>query len=89
MYFEDILAVSGSWKEHVVHLGRLFEALKEAGFKCKRKKCSSGSVKLDFLGHIVGVGVISVPEARVREIREHLYPKSRKQPRAYLGLIGF
>ncbi len=30
VYIDDILVVSGSWAEHKVHLGKLFEVLKEA-----------------------------------------------------------
>ncbi len=67
----------------------LFEVLKEAGLTVKRKKCSFGRVKLEFLGHVIGGGVINVPEARVKAIREHPLPRTRKQLRAFLGLIGF
>ncbi len=73
----------------MVHLGRLFEALKEAGLTCKRSKCCFGKVRLEFLGHVVGGGVINVPETRVRAIREHPLPKTRKQLRAFLGLVGY
>ncbi len=54
VYIDDILVVSGSWAEHKVHLGKLFEVLKEAGLTVKRKKCSFGRVKLEFLGHVTG-----------------------------------
>ncbi len=71
-----------------MHLGKLFEVLKEAGLTVKRNKCSVGRVKLEFLVHVIG-GVINVPEARVKAIREHPLPRSRKQLRAFLGLISF
>ncbi len=41
-----------------------------------------------FLGHEIGDGVIWVPEARAA-IRNHPVPKTRKQLRAFLGLIGY
>ncbi len=63
--------------------------LKEAGLTCKRSKCCFGKVRLEFLGHVVGGGVINVPETRVRTIREHPLPKTRKQLRAFLGLVGY
>ncbi len=87
VYIDDILVVSGCWSEHLVHLGRLFEALKEAGLTCKRS--CFGKVRLEFLGHVVGGRVINVPETRVRAIREHPLPKTRKQLRAFLGLVGY
>ncbi len=89
VYIDDILVVSGSWGEHLGHLRRLFEVLETEGLTCRRSKCVFGRVKLEFLGHIVGDGVINVPEARVRAIRVHPRPKSRKQLRAFLGMVGY
>jgi len=89
VYIDDILVVSSSWEEHVVHLRKLFGVLKVAGLTCRRSKCCFGKVKLEFLGHVVGGGVINVPEARVRAIREHPLPRTRKQLRAFLGMVGF
>ncbi len=63
--------------------------LKVAGLTCRRSKCCFGKVKLEFWGHVVGGGVINVPEARVRAIREHPLPRIRKQLRAFLGMVGF
>ncbi len=62
---------------------------RRSGLTCKRKKCCFGKRWLEFLGHKVGDGVISVPAARVRAIRDHPLPKSRKQLRAFLGLVNY
>ncbi len=89
VYIDDILVVSKSWKEHLEHLRKLLEVLRRSGLTCKRKKCCFGKRWLEFLGHKVGDGVISVPAARVRAIRDHPLPKSRKQLRAFLGLVNY
>lgn len=60
---------------------------KVAELMCRRSKCCFRKVKIKFLGHVVGVDVINVPEARMRVIREHLLPRTRKQLRAFLGLV--
>ncbi len=44
---------------------------------------------MEFLGHLVGDGTISVSAARVGAIRSHPLPKTRRQLRAFLGLVGF
>ncbi len=41
------------------------------------------------LGHFIGEGMIRVPEARVKAIAEHPVPRTRKQLRAFLGLMGY
>ena len=89
VYIDDVLVVSGDWETHLVHLKRLFGVLREAGLTCKREKCQFGRVKLQFLGHWIGDGVVSVPEARVKAIREHPLPRTRKQLRGFLGMVGF
>ncbi len=89
VYIDDILVVSESWEVHARHLRRLLEVLREAGLTCKRSKCVFGKRRLEFLGHVIGDGYMSVPEARIVAIREHPVPRTRKQLRAFLGLIGY
>ena len=55
-----VLIVSGSWKEHLGHLGRLFRVLGKEGLTCRRSKCVFGKVQLEFLGPVVGGGVMNV-----------------------------
>ncbi len=89
VYIDDILVVSGDWRSHLGHLERVLEALRKNGLTCKRSKCSFGRRTLEFLGHQLGGGSISVPAARVEAIRNHPLPKTRRQLRAFLGLVGF
>ncbi len=89
VYIDDILVVSRSWGVHLEHLRELFRTLKEAGLTCKIGKCEFGRKKMMFLGHEIGEGAICVPEARVQALREHPRPKTRRQLRAFLGLVGY
>ncbi len=89
VYIDDILVVSRNWEEHLGHMRELLETLREAGLTCKRSKCCFGRKTLEFLGHQIGGGTISVPAARVRVIKEHPRPKTRRQLRAFLGLVGY
>ncbi len=89
VYIDDILVVSKSWKEHMADLECVFSALAEAGLKCKISKCEFGREKLEFLGHQIGGGVMSVSEARVTAIREHPQPRTRRQLRSFLGLLSY
>ncbi len=89
VYIDDVLVVSECWEVHLKHLEEVFEVLKVAGLTVKRKKCVFGKRKLEFLGHLIGDGVVSVPGDRVRAIADHPMPRSRKQLRSFLGLVGF
>ncbi len=79
VYIDDILVVSLNWELHLGHLRLLFSVFRDAGLTCKAVKCCFGKRKLEFLGHWIGGGVVSVLEARVRAIKEHPLPKTRKQ----------
>ncbi len=89
VYIDDVLVVSECWEVHLKHLEEVFEVLKLAGLTVKKKKCAFGKRKLEFLGHLIGDGVVSVPGYRVRAIAEHPMPRNRKQLRSFLGLVGF
>ncbi len=89
VYIDDILVVSDSWEVHVRHLRCLLGVLREAGLTCKKSKCVFGKRRLEFLGHVIGDGMMKVPEARIKAIENHPVPRTKKQLRAFLGLIGY
>ena len=70
-------------------LREVLKCLKEAGLTCRLKKCEFGRARLVFLGHEIGNGVLSVPEARIKALSEHPKPNTKKQMRAFLGLANY
>ncbi len=86
---DDTLVASGSWEEHVRHLKEVLGCLKNAGLTAKSSKCEFGKRKLSLLGHEIGDGGLSVPEARVEGIRKIEKPRTRKQLKSFLGVINF
>ena len=44
---------------------------------------------MEFLGHCVGEGRRSIPERRVEAIRSYRKPRTKKQLRAFLGVVSF
>ena len=60
-----------SWDDHLVHVQQVLDALNDAGLTASPSKCVFGARSLSYLGHLVGVGYVSVPEARVRAIKEY------------------
>ena len=88
-YIDDVLVFSDSWEDHLVHVQQVLEALKEAGLTAKPSKCVWGARSLSYLGHMVGVGYVLVPEARVREIKEYRRPVTKRDLRVFLGTVGY
>ena len=79
-YIDDIVVFSKNGKEHVEHLRKVFETLKQHGLTVKLAKCEFGRTKVEYLGHIIGGGVLAVPAHRAAAMSEFLLPKTKKQP---------
>ena len=52
-YIDDIIIVSKSVEEHLVHLEEVFRRLIEANVKLNPKKCSFVKQKVEYLRHVV------------------------------------
>ena len=53
VFFDDILIYSKSWEEHVQHVDRVLQLLKEKELYAKPSKCFFGIKEVEYLGHIV------------------------------------
>ena len=61
IFIDDVLIYSSTWKEHLDHIRGVLEALNEAGLTAKPNKCVWGARSLEYLGHGVGNGLVSIP----------------------------
>ena len=74
---------------HLEHLRSLFIKLREADLKLKEVKCNFLKKNIQYLGHIIsGKGITPLPE-KLESIQKILPPKSPKEVKQFLGLIGF
>ena len=77
-YIDDVIIFSNSWVEHLQNIQLVLEALRKNGLKVKASKCQWGAKSLVYLGHEVGCGRVSVPEAKVEAIRKFVNLKQRR-----------
>ena len=74
---------------HLGHLMLLFERLRSADLKLKEVKCNFLKKHIQYLGHIVsGEGITPLPE-KLDSIQKMLPPKTPKEVKQFLGLIGY
>jgi len=88
-YMDDIVVFSSSWEDHVRHVRSVLEKLKEAGLTASPKKCHWGGSCVEFLGHMIGGGKMSLPQHRVTALAKYERPRSKKGLRAFLGSVSF
>ena len=88
-YIDDVVVFNRTWNSHLQHLRRTILTLREKGFTIKLSKCHFAQDSVEFLGHRVGSGKIGPQETKVAAIRDFQQPKTKKNLRAFLGLIGY
>ena len=88
-YMDDLIIFSGCWEDHVKHVRQVLSKLRTAGLTANPAKCRWGGTRMEFLGHLVGEGTMSVPQHRVEALAGYTRPTTKKGLRALLGTIGF
>ncbi|CAM4493500.1 unnamed protein product [Lepidochelys kempii] len=88
-YLDDVDIFLDSWAEHLEHLQKVFECIREAGLTVKAKKCQIGLNRVTYLGHLVGQGTINPLQAKVDALQKWPVPKSKKQVQSFLGLARY
>ena len=88
-YLDDIIIFSKTKEEHLQHLEEIFTRLRKFGLKMKREKCSFFKKHIQYLGHLVSEkGFKSLPE-KLESIRKMPAPRTAKEVKQFLGLIGY
>ena len=88
-YLDDIIVFSRSEEEHLQHLEEIFKRLRHFNLKMKREKSSFFKKHIQYLGHLVSEqGFEPLPE-KLEAIRNMPHPKTPKEVKQFLGLIGY
>ena len=88
-FIDDVVIHSNCWADHEKHLRSVLTKIKEAGLTAKPSKCSVGHAKVQFMGHLVGKGVIHPLQSKIEVIRNYPIPKTKKQVRQAIGLFSY
>ena len=88
-YLDDIIVFSKTEEEHLRHLEEIFKRLKHFDLKMKHQKSSFFKKHLQYLGHLVSEkGFEPLPE-KLEAIHTMPHPKTAKEVKQFLGLIGY
>ena len=88
-YLDDIIIFSLTEEEHLQHLEEIFVRLRKFGLKMKHEKWSFFKKHIQYLGHLVSEkGFEPLPE-KLESIRKMPAPRTAKEVKQFLGLIGY
>ncbi len=88
-YLDDIVIYSETWEKHMEHIREVLQCLQEAGLTVNSWKCVIAKAETEYLGFVIGKGVIRPQVEKVRAIEVCPQPRTRKELRSFLGMAGF
>ncbi|XP_038050657.1 uncharacterized protein LOC119723850 isoform X2 [Patiria miniata] len=88
-YIDDVLIYTDTWVRHLQVLKEVLQRLQTAGLTARPSKCYIGCKSLEFLGHIVGNGVLRPRPGKVEQIVHAARPVSKKEVRSFIGLLSY
>lgn len=89
LYFSMILVYSTTWKEHITHLKEVFTILRQHQLYANKGKCNFGNTHIEYLGHIISKGIISIDSSMVEGVLQWPTTISMKELRGFLSLSGY
>ena len=90
-YLDDIIVYSYTWEEHLNHLRKVLQRLKDKGLKLKATKCHLFRKEVKFLGRVVGECGYRMDEGNIAAVKalSEFIPKTVSDVRVLLGMLGY
>lgn len=89
VYLDDIVIYASSIPEHSVKLKSIFDRLRTNNLKLQPDKCEFMRREVAYLGHAISENGVSPNPDRIKAISTYPVPKSPKQIKQFLGLVGY
>ncbi|GJP60468.1 hypothetical protein CLOP_g17684 [Closterium sp. NIES-67] len=89
VYLDDILVYSHDMQQHVEHLRRVFEILRQERFYVKLSKRDFALEKVQFLGHIISAQGFHVDPKKIEAVCMWRTPENVKELQQFLGFANY
>jgi hypothetical protein len=65
VFFDDILILSNSWTEQLLHLRAVLNVLRTNSLHVKRSKCSFATPTVSYLGHVISAEGVAMDVSKI------------------------
>ena len=89
VYMDDVVVFSKSLSEHIDHIRVIFKKFRETNLKIQLDKSEFLSKEVAFLGHVITPEGIKPNPSKITAIKAYPIPKTQKEIKAFLGLVGY
>ncbi|CAI7815552.1 unnamed protein product [Closterium sp. NIES-53] len=89
VYLDNILIYSKNVKEHVEHLRKIFEILRENNFYMKLSKSDFALKKMHFLEHMVSAEGLHMDPRKIEAVKMWKLPENVKELHQFLGFANY
>ncbi|SRR6266498_1153109 len=89
VYLDDILVYSDIFKEHLLHLRKVFTKLRVVNLIIKLKKCKFGQRKIKFLEYTIGTDRLRTDSENIEKIINCLVLINVTGVRKFMGLCNY
>jgi len=76
-------------EQHLATLDKVFQKLKDAGFKLKQNKCVFLADSVTYLGHCIDSHGLYPVEEKVKALQEVPVPKNVTELKSFLGMLSY
>jgi len=88
VYLDDLIIFSADAESDLSHLNTVLTLLGKHGVTLKAQKCHLFRDEVEYLGHVVRPGRLSVNEKNPKAIKNAVFPKTQTQLRSFLGMCN-
>jgi hypothetical protein len=88
-FLDDIMVYSERVKDHIEHVLKILERLKQYSLYAKLSKCLFSVIEVEFLGYIMGVAGVLMDLRRVATIRDWPTPTTYCEIQIFIRFSNF
>lgn len=89
VYLDDIIIFGSSLQQHLDNVRKVFERIRQSNLKIQLDKSEFLRKEVEYLGHIVTTEGVKPNPAKIQAIKSYPIPKTTKQIKGFLGLLGY